>query len=637
MSLHRLRDPVIGRARSLLQARLGAFHPSSPISSRYISRYSTWNVQRFSAGDGSHFRPVPFSCFTGACGRALHLESVGIRFFSSTDSSHAVLEMPALSPTMNQGNIAKWRKKEGDKIAVGDVLCEIETDKATLEFESLEEGYLAKILVPEGSKDVPVGQPIAITVEDPDDINRVLANDVSGATDVKREKNEASTQASSVEINSEKLPPHIVLEMPALSPTMNQGNIATWRKKEGDKIEVGDVICEIETDKATLEFESLEEGYLAKILAPEGSKDVAVGKPIAITVEDLADIESVKSAVSSRSGIKEDKPADSTVKNNVETLNGGGAVARISPAAKLLIAEHGLDVSSLKASGSHGTLLKGDVLAAIKSGKGLSEVSLSREKKSPEVHAQASSAVLSETKPSTKQSDSFEDLPNSQIRKVIAKRLLESKQNTPHLYLSTDVVLDPLLSLRKNLKEKHDVKVSVNDIVIKAVAVALRNVHGANAYWDDVKGEVVFCDSIDISIAVATEKGLMTPIVRNADLKTISAISSEVKELAEKARAGKLKPDEFQGGTFSISNLGMFPVDNFCAIINPPQAGILAVGRGNKVVEPIIGDDGIERPVVVNKMNLTLSADHRVFDGKVGGEFLSALQANFSSIQRLLL
>ncbi|XP_038884738.1 dihydrolipoyllysine-residue acetyltransferase component 1 of pyruvate dehydrogenase complex, mitochondrial isoform X2 [Benincasa hispida] len=569
--------------------------------------------------------------------------SVGIRFFSTTDSSHAVLEMPALSPTMNQGNIAKWRKKEGDKIAVGDVLCEIETDKATLEFESLEEGFLAKILVPEGSKDVPVGQPIAITVEDPEDINRVLANDVSGATDIKddaegeqQDKNEDRAQASSVEINSSKLPPHIVLEMPALSPTMNQGNIATWRKKEGDKIEVGDVICEIETDKATLEFESLEEGYLAKILAPEGSKDVAVGKPIAITVEDPTDIESVKSAVSSSSGIKEDKPAHTTVKNDVGTSK-GGTVARISPAAKLLIAEHGLDASSLKASGSHGTLLKGDVLAAIKSGKGLSKVSLSKDKRSPEVRAQASSTVSSESKPSIKQSDSFEDLPNSQIRKVIAKRLLESKQNTPHLYLSTDVILDPLLSLRKDLKEKHDVKVSVNDIVIKAVAVALRNVRGANAYWDDEKGEVVFCDSIDISIAVATEKGLMTPIVRNADLKTISAISSEVKELAEKARAGKLKPDEFQGGTFSISNLGMFPVDNFCAIINPPQAGILAVGRGNKVVEPIIGNDGVERPVVVNKMNLTLSADHRVFDGKVGGEFLSALQANFSSIQRLLL
>ncbi|XP_022960508.1 dihydrolipoyllysine-residue acetyltransferase component 1 of pyruvate dehydrogenase complex, mitochondrial isoform X1 [Cucurbita moschata] len=642
MSLYRLRDPVIGRARSLLRARLGAFHSSSPIS----SRCSTWNIRRFSvAGDGLLFRPVPFSCFTGAYGRALHLEqSVGIRFFSSTDSSHAVLGMPALSPTMNQGNIAKWRKNEGDKIAVGDVLCEIETDKATLEFESLEEGFLAKILVPEGSKDVPVGQPIAITVEDPDDIHKVLANGVSGARepDVKdnaigdqQEKNEDRAQASSAEINPSKLPPHIVLEMPALSPTMNQGNIAIWRKKEGDKIEVGDVICEIETDKATLEFECLEEGYLAKILAPEGSKDVPVGKPIAITVEDLADVESVKSAVSSSSGIKEDKPAQSTVKNEVGTSK-GGSVARISPAAKLLIAEHGLDASSLKASGSHGTLLKGDVLAAIKSGKGSSEVSLSIEKRSPEVRSQASSTASSESKSSVKQSDAFEDFPNSQIRKVIAKRLLESKQNTPHLYLSTDVILDPLLSLRKDLKEKHDVKVSVNDIVIKAVAVALRNVPGANAYWDNTKGEVVFCDSVDISIAVATEKGLMTPIVRNADQKTLSAISSEVKELAEKARTGKLKPDEFQGGTFSISNLGMFPVDQFCAIINPPQAGILAVGRGNKVVEPVIVD-GIERPVVVNKMNLTLSADHRVFDGKVGGEFLTALQANFSNIQRLLL
>jgi len=220
---------------------------------------------------------------------------------------------------------------------------------------------------------------------------------------------------------------------------------------------------------------------------------------------------------------------------------------------------------------------------------------------------------------------------------VIAKRLLESKQNIPHLYLSSDVTLDPLLSFRKELKEKHDVKVSVNDIVIKAVANALRNVPEANAYWDTEKGEIVLVDTVNISIAVATEKGLMTPIVRNADQKTISSISSEVKELAAKARAGKLTPNEFQGGTFSISNLGMFPVDNFCAIINPPQACILAVGRGNEVVEPVVGSDGTERPSVVTKMNLTLSADHRVFDGKVGGAFLSALRSNFSDIRRLLL
>ncbi|KAL6980260.1 Pyruvate dehydrogenase complex component E2 1 [Sarracenia purpurea var. burkii] len=185
--------------------------------------------------------------------------------------------------------------------------------------------------------------------------------------------------------------------------------------------------------------------------------------------------------------------------------------------------------------------------------------------------------------------------------------------------------------------ETHNVKVSVNDIVIKAVANALRNVPEANAYWDTEKSEVVLLDSVDVSVAVATEKGLMTPIVRNADQKTISAISLEVKELAAKARVGKLTPNEFQGGTFSISNLGMFPVDNFCAIINPPQACILAVGRGNEVVQPVVGSDGVERPAVVTKMNLTLSADHRVFDGKVGGAFLSALRSNFDDIRRLLL
>ncbi|ONI23729.1 hypothetical protein PRUPE_2G204600 [Prunus persica] len=550
--------------------------------------------------------------------------------------------MPALSPTMSQGNIAKWKKKEGDKIEVGDILCEIETDKATVEFESLEEGFLAKILIPEGSKDVPVGQPIAITVEDADDIQNLPAN-VMGGSEVKEDippqqnvkKEDGVQDTSSVGINTSELPPHILIEMPALSPTMSQGNIAKWKKKEGDKIEVGDVICEIETDKATVEFECLEEGYLARILAPEGSKDIAVGQAIAVTVEDAADLEVVKNAVFSGSAVKEEKPIHQDTRD--ATRSEKTSVKRISPAAKLLITEHGLDTSSLKASGAHGTLLKGDVLAAIKSGLGSTIVS-SKEKTAPsaQVHPKTSAPASTESR-SSKQTDSFEDFPNSQIRKVIATRLLESKQNIPHLYLSSDVILDPLLSLRKDLKERHNVKVSVNDIVIKAVAVALRNVPEANAYWDAEKGEVFLCDSVDISIAVATEKGLMTPIVRNADQKTISAISSEVKELAEKARAGKLKPNEFQGGTFSISNLGMFPVDHFCAIINPPQASILAVGRGNKVVEPVIGSDGIERPAVVTKMNLTLSADHRVFDGKVGGSFLSALCSNFSEIRRLLL
>lgn len=566
----------------------------------------------------------------------------GVRYFSSADPLHTVIGMPALSPTMSQGNIAKWRKKEGDKIDVGDVLCEIETDKATLEFESLEEGFLAKILVPEGSKDVPVGQPIAITVEDPDDIKNVSAT-AGTETEVKEETPQKSTdnekreqETSSLTANTSELPPHFVLGMPALSPTMSQGNISTWRKREGDKIEVGDVLCEIETDKATLEFESLEEGFLAKILVPDGSKDVPVGQPIAVTVEDPNDIGSVKSSFSGDMlSVKEDKPVhhDSTTKQEIQK----SSFSRISPSAKLLIVEHGLDASLITPSGPRGTILKGDVLAAIKSGKGSAKISPNKGDKhsSPEVQPQTSSA--SSGKSDLSRADAFEDLPNSQIRKVIATRLLESKQSTPHLYLSSDVILDPLLSFRKELKEKFNVKVSVNDIVIKVVAMALRNVPEANAYWDVKKGEAVLCDAVDISIAVATDKGLMTPIVRNADQKSISAISSEIKELAERARAGKLKPNEFQGGTFSISNLGMFPVDHFCAIINPPQAGILAVGRGNQAVEPVVGEDGIVNPGVVTKMNLTLSADHRVFDGHVGGAFVAALRSNFADIRRLLL
>ncbi|KAF9676596.1 hypothetical protein SADUNF_Sadunf08G0019000 [Salix dunnii] len=571
------------------------------------------------------------------CRNGITIDRFLISFSWNLYSSARIQVSLFVARVQTQGNIAKWWKKEGEKIEVGDVICEIETDKATLEFECLEEGFLAKILVPEGSKDVPVGQAIAITVEDADDIQNVPAT-VGSGSDVEEKstdrhvKSESGAQEIS-SINPSELPPHAILGMPALSPTMNQGNIAKWRKKEGDKIEVGDVICEIETDKATLEFETLEEGYLAKILAPEGSKDVAVGQPIAITVEDLNDIEAVKTSASSSSGRKVKEEKSTHHGSNAEASKAKGNFKKISPSANLLISEYGLDASSLHASGPYGTLLKNDVLAAIKSGKG--RKSSTKEKGTPPPQKSPQPSAI--PSPESKQSDSFEDLPNTQIRKIIARRLLESKQTTPHLYLSTDVILDPLLAFRKELKEQHDVKVSVNDIVIKAVAIALRNVPLANAYWNVENGEIILCDSVDISIAVATEKGLMTPIIRNADQKSISAISSEVKHLAEKARVGKLTPNEFQGGTFSISNLGMYPVDQFAAIINPPQAGILAVGRGNKVVEPLLGSDGIDRPAVVNKMNLTLSADHRVFDGQVSGAFLSALRANFSDIRRLLL
>ncbi|XP_047330314.1 dihydrolipoyllysine-residue acetyltransferase component 1 of pyruvate dehydrogenase complex, mitochondrial isoform X2 [Impatiens glandulifera] len=633
MALSRLRHPVISRTPLILKTRLLS---CSGYSSRSLSRVCSLHQSLLNDG-GKVLRPSPFPSYDGLHDQFSKLKLAGFRYFSSADApSHAVIGMPALSPTMNQGNIAKWTKKEGDKINVGDIICLIETDKATLEFESLEEGYLAKILVPEGSKDVPVGQPIAITVEDADDIQNVPAT-VTGGLEVEEKKstnkNEVSKGGTSPQPTASDLPEHMVLGMPALSPTMNQGNIAKWRKNEGDKIEVGDILCEIETDKATLEFESLEEGFLAKIIAPEGSRDIAVGQPIAITVENEHDIKAVKESAGVGSTSKEETPTYNETKT--ESAASSTKFTRISPAAKILITEHGLDLSSVVATGPLGTLLKGDVLAAIKSGKA-SPKATSTEKK-PESPKPSSNPSSSESLVSGSHEADFEDFPNSQIRKVIAKRLLESKISTPHLYLSSDVILDPLLSFRKELKEKYDIKVSVNDILIKAVAVALRNVPEANAYWNVEKDEIVLCDSVDISIAVATEKGLMTPIVRNADQKSISAISLEVKELAARARAGKLAPHEFQGGTFSISNLGMYPVDHFCAIINPPQACILAAGRGNQVVEPVQGSDGIERPGIVTKMNLTLSADHRVFDGKVGGSFLSSLSLNFSDIKRLIL
>ncbi|XP_028790672.1 dihydrolipoyllysine-residue acetyltransferase component 1 of pyruvate dehydrogenase complex, mitochondrial-like isoform X1 [Neltuma alba] len=416
MALSRLRHPLISRAPSLLKARLLS---SSYASSR--SLYGTSNSRNRSvASDGNLLRPALLPMLTGVCDNSLELKWVGVKFFSSSDSSHLVLAMPALSPTMSQGNIAKWRKKEGDKIEVGDVLCEIETDKATLEFESLEEGFLAKILVPDGSKDVPVGQPIAITVEDPNDIQNVPAS-VGAEVGAKEKKStnqevnhdERTPESTSAKINTSELPPHILLEMPALSPTMNQGNIAKWRKKEGDKIEVGDILCEIETDKATLEFETLEEGYLAKILTPEGSKDVAVGQPIAITVEDASDVEAVKNSVRSSSASQQEKTT------HHDTRSEGGAqktnARRISPAAKLLILEHGLDASTLKASGPYGTLLKGDVLSVIKSGKISPQLASKENAPSSQSHQQV--AASQDSKSPLKQSDAFEDLPNSQIRK----------------------------------------------------------------------------------------------------------------------------------------------------------------------------------------------------------------------------
>ncbi|KAL3685541.1 hypothetical protein R1sor_003563 [Riccia sorocarpa] len=580
--------------------------------------------------------------------------ALGFRAFSSGgDPPHEKITMPALSPTMTQGNVATWKKKEGDQVAAGDVLCEIETDKATLDLEAMEDGFLAKILAPDGSKDLPVGAPLCIVVEEKDDIGKFAnysADAASTAPPSSQAQEPAKTSSSSSApkspqpVSSSPAPdvPHENITMPALSPTMTQGNVLKWKKNIGEKISAGDVLCEIETDKATLDMEAMEDGYLAKILVPAGTKDIPVGQPLCVVVEEEGDIGKFENYTGGQEAQlapkDEDRKAQTTEDAAPETSHeteSGPKKNRVGPSVRRYLAESGLDLASVHGSGPHGMILKGDVLKAIKTGPAKPK---SPTASAPPSKPPPSAAPAAKAPPLPASTDlGFTDIPTTQIRKIIAQRLLESKTGTPHLYLTAEAILDPILALRKSLKENQGISVSVNDFVIKASALALKSVPEANAFWDEKAGDILDNQSIDISVAVATDKGLLTPIVKSADQKSLSEISTEIKSLAERARAGKLKPHEFQGGTFSISNLGMFPVDNFCAVINPPQACILAVGRGQKHVIWEEHVEGEGRPVTVTKMAVTLSADNRVVDTDIAGRFLDALTSNLSEPANMLL
>ncbi len=427
--------------------------------------------------------------------------------------------------------------------------------------------------------------------------------------------------------------------MPALSPTMTEGNLASWIKKEGDKVEAGEVIAEIETDKATMEVEAVDEGVLGKILVKEGTENVKVNSAIALILEDGEDKKELENYKPEEGGAEksEKKPEDSQSDNKNEEKddkqndkedNKKQEINKIeekkqpkstatsdsflvddllgvkaSPLAKRIAKENNLTLAQIEGSGPRGRIIKDDVLDFAKSG------------------GPKGGAVRRNSKEVT-------EVKNSNIRKVIAKRLLESKQKVPHFYLSADLNIDKLLDMRKSINEeakilengKPEYKISVNDLVIKASALALKNVPQANSSWSD--DAVLLYNNVDISVAVAIEDGLITPIVKNADQKDIIAISGEVKSLAKKAKEGKLQPEEFQGGSFSISNLGMYAVNNFQAIVNPPQSCILAVGAGIK--KPIVDEDNNIKSATI--MNVTLSSDHRSVDGAVGAEFLAALK-----------
>lgn len=426
-------------------------------------------------------------------------------------------------------------------------------------------------------------------------------------------------------------PDHNRVALPALSPTMELGTIVSWAKKEGDKLNEGDLLAEIETDKATMGFETPEEGYLAKILFPAGSKDVPIGKLVCIIVENESDVAAFKD-------FKDDSPAPTPVvatpappppptpkvsappppkTSPVSTLppvasqKSSGSRVYASPLAKRLAAEKGLDLSSIGAgSGLFGSITSADLSRASKAGA------------APSVSAGKPSA-----------DGAFTDLPVSAVRGVIAKRLLQSKQTIPHYYLNVDVRLNKVMKLREQMNktlEKRGAKLSLNDFVIKATALASRRVPEANSSWQDTF--IREYHSVDVSVAVNTEKGLFTPIVFDADKKGLVDISNDVKTLAAKAREGKLQPHEFQGGTVSISNLGMFGIKNFSAIINPPQACILAVGSlSQRLVR-----DGNEN-VPADFLSVTLSCDHRVIDGAVGAQWLQAFKELLETPENMLL
>ncbi|SRR5579859_163139 len=414
----------------------------------------------------------------------------------------------------------------------------------------------------------------------------------------------------------------INLLMPALSPTMTEGKLSKWVKKEGDKVKSGDVIAEIETDKATMEFEAVDEGTLGKILIAEGTEGVAVNTPIGIILEEGEDASAIKAApaaaapapaaaapapVAAAPAPVAAAPAPAAASAPAPVAHGDRVFA--TPLAKRIAKDAGIDLKSISGSGPHGRIVKADV-----------EQAQSRPAAAaPAAASAAAPAAKPAAAPAPAWGPAYEEVPLSSMRKVIARRLTEAKQTVPHFYLTIDYKLDALLALRSQLNAKSDTKLSVNDFIIRASALALKKVPAANASFTETALRMY--KDIDISVAVATPSGLITPIIKHADQKGLAQISAEMKDLASRAKDGKLKPEEFQGGTFSISNLGMFGIKDFAAIINPPQGCILAVGAGEQ--RPVVVDGAL---AVATVMSCTLSVDHRVVDGAVGAEYLAALK-----------
>ncbi|AXT25736.1 pyruvate dehydrogenase complex dihydrolipoamide acetyltransferase [Ruegeria sp. AD91A] len=421
--------------------------------------------------------------------------------------------------------------------------------------------------------------------------------------------------------------------MPALSPTMEEGTLAKWLVKEGDTVSSGDLLAEIETDKATMEFEAVDEGTIGKILIPEGTEGVKVNTAIAVLLEDgeSADDISTSPAVvpgaapAAASGNEAAAPAvsEAPAPAPAAPVKADGGRIFASPLARRIAAQKGLDLVQIAGSGPHGRIVKADVEGATATAPAPTPAAAA-----PAAAAAAPAGPSADMVARMYEGREYEEIQLDGMRKTIAARLGEAKQTIPHFYLRRDIKLDALLKFRSQLNkqlEGRGVKLSVNDFIIKAVANALQQVPACNAVW--AGDRVLQLKPSDVAVAVAIEGGLFTPVLQDADMKSLSALSTEMKDLAARARERKLAPHEYQGGTFAISNLGMFGIDNFDAIVNPPHAGILAVGTGVK--KPIVGDDG--ELTVATVMSVTMSVDHRVIDGALGAELLKAIVDNLEN------
>ena len=548
-----------------------------------------------------------------------------------------VITMPRLSDTMTDGKVAKWHKKVGDAVKEGDILAEIETDKAVQDFESEFNGTLLYIGTEEGDAS-PVDSVLAIIGNEGEDISKLKGGMVDEGVSEKKEESKIDEEhktednSTSIEQTTAEIPKGVeVITMPRLSDTMTEGKVAKWHKKVGDDVKEGDILAEIETDKAVQDFESEFNGKLLYVGTQEGEGS-PVDSVLAIIGPEGTDVSAIisgggkkqepskKAEEANAESKAESSPKESST-SNTQQLSSDARIA-ISPLAKKMAEDKGIDVHSLKGSGENGRIVKKDIEGFTPSSK---EVSATESKQNvAPVSAPAPQVAMN----FVQGEDS--ETPNSQVRNIIAKRLSESKFSAPHYYLMVEINMDKAIEARKEINAIPDTKISFNDMIIKATAMALRKHPQVNSTWKADK--IIHHGNINIGVAVAIPDGLVVPVLKNTDQMNYTQISAGVKDLASRAKSKGLKANEMEGSTFSVSNLGMFGIETFTSIINQPNSAILSVGA--IVEKPIVKDGQI---VVGNTMKLSLACDHRVVDGATGAQFLQTLRTYLEQPLSLLL